>query len=336
MATDAYPILREQLIDRRRQLGQAVSAGVPTLQVERLVHEVDAALARMDDGSYGLCEVCRQPIETDRLIVDPLARFCLEHLTPDQKRALEADLGLAAEIQKGLLPGTRFYHRGWEAAYHYEPAGIVSGDYCDLVPAPCGDFYFVLGDVSGKGVAASMLMAHLQAMFRTLIPMALPLPELVERASRVFCESTLPSHYATLVCGRAGESGELEVCNAGHLPPLLIAGGGVTQIEATGLPLGAFCNEEFATSRVLVEPGQALLLYTDGLSEARDASGRMYGTDRVRALVLGQRGRGPKDLIETCLRDLASFRTGAPAGDDLTIMAIRRSAAGREGEEPSF
>lgn len=332
---DAFPILRQQLVDRRHQLERAISAGTASLQAERLVREVDAALARMEDGSYGLCEVCHAPIEADRLISDPLARFCLEHLTPGQKAALEADLGLAAKIQRGLLPGPHFRHRGWEAVYHYEPAGIVSGDYCDLVPAPCGDFYFILGDVSGKGVAASMLMAHLQAMFRTLIPMGLPLPELVERASRVFCESTLPTHYATLVCGRAGDSGEVEVCNAGHPPPLFIAGGGVAQIEATGLPLGAFCDEQFTTSRVRVEPGQAILLYTDGLSEARDTSGRMYGTDRVRELFRGQRGSGPKDLIETCLKDLALFRTGAPAGDDLTIMAIRRSAAGRQGEEPS-
>ena len=325
MATDTDPILRQQLVDRRHQLEHARSAGVADVQVERLVREVDAALARMDDGSFGLCEVCHQPIEADRLISDPLVRFCLEHLTPGQRQALEADLGLAAKIQKGLLPSPHFHYGGWEAAYHYEPAGIVSGDYCDLVPAPCGNFYFILGDVSGKGVAASMLMAHLQAMFRSLIPMGLPLPELIERASRVFCESTLPTHFATLVCGRAGDSGEVELCNAGHPPPLFIGRGGVVEIEATGLPIGAFCDEQFSTSRVLVEPGQAVLLYTDGLSEARDRSGRMYGSDRIRELVRGLQGKPARDLIETSLRDLAAFRLGAPPVDDLTIMAIRRS-----------
>jgi len=75
-----------------------------------------------------------------------------------------------------------------------------------------GDLYFILGDVVGKGVAASMLMVHLQAMFRTMIPMGLPLRELVEHASRVFCQSILPNHYATLVCGRAAGSGEAETC----------------------------------------------------------------------------------------------------------------------------
>jgi sigma-B regulation protein RsbU (phosphoserine phosphatase) len=327
MARGADPILRQQLVDRRHQLERAISVGVTGLQVKKLIHEVDAALARMETGSYGLCDVCHEPIEADRLISDPLARFCLDHLTPHQQRALESDLGLAAKIQEGLLPGPHLHYGVWEADYHYEPAGIVSGDYCDLVPAQSGDFYFILGDVMGKGVAASMLMVHLQAMFRTLISMGLPLPELVERASRVFCESTLPTHYATLVCGRARDSGEVEVCNAGHPPPLLISRGGVSQIDPTGLPLGAFCDEQFTTSRVQVEPGQAILLYTDGLSEARDSGGRMYGSDRIRELALGQQGRQPKDLIDICLKDLAAFRKDVPVGDDLTIMAIRRSAA---------
>ncbi len=369
----ADPILRQQLVDRRQRLERAASAGTASMQIRELLDEVDAALGRMDAGSYGLCEVCHDPIETDRLIADPLARYCLSHLTPREQRALETDLGLAATIQKGLLPKPYFRAGSWEAAYHYQPAGIVSGDYCDIIPAERGDFYFILGDVTGKGVPASMLMVHLQAMFRTLIPMGLPLSELVERASRVFCESTLPTHFATLVCGRAGASGDVEVCNAGHPSPLLIAESGITPIDPTSLPIGAFCNEEFATSRFQVEPGQAILLYSDGLSEARDGAGHMYGSDRIRELALGLGkgrigresgivlgassgiggsvfspapagtskagtrheagtdadagfGSGPTALIERFLSDLASFRAGVPMGDDLTIMAVRRTA----------
>ena len=327
MATAADLILRQQLLDRRLRLEQAVSVAGESLQVRNLIHEVDSALARMEAGSYGLCEVCHEPIETDRLITDPLTRFCLDHLTLSQQRALENDLKLAATIQKGLLPDPHLHFSGWEVAYHYQPAGIVSGDYCDLLKSAGGDFYFILGDVTGKGVAASMLMVHLQAMFRTLIPMGLPLRELVERASRVFCESTLPTHYATLVCGRAEASGEVEICNAGHPPPLLIGRGEVLPIDPTGLPLGAFCDEQFATSQVRVEPGQAVLLYTDGLSEARDNSGQMYGNERIRGLARGQEGNKPQDLIKTCLKDLAAFRKDVPAGDDLTIMAVCRSGA---------
>ena len=89
-------------------------------------------------------------------------------------------------------------------------------------------------------------MADLQAMFRSLIPMRLALPELVEQASRIFCQSTLPTHYATLVCGKAGASGEIEICNAGHLPPLLVSARGVTEVAATGLPSGRFAMRSSA------------------------------------------------------------------------------------------
>jgi sigma-B regulation protein RsbU (phosphoserine phosphatase) len=208
MALGVDTILRDQLLERRRRLEQAAVAAGETGQVRNLIQEVDAALARIETGSYGLCQVCHEPIEAERLICDPLSRFCLDHLTPSQQRALEGDLQLAARIQRGLLPDPHFHHNAWAVAYHYAPAGIVSGDYCDLIRSERGDLYFILGDVSGKGVAASMLMVHLQAMFRTLIPLGLPLQELVERASRVFCESTLPTHYATLVCGKAAASGE--------------------------------------------------------------------------------------------------------------------------------
>jgi sigma-B regulation protein RsbU (phosphoserine phosphatase) len=325
MASTSDLFLRQQLLDRQFRLEQAVSVAGEIPQVRKLIHDVDAALARMESGSYGLCEVCHEPIEADRLINDPLTRFCLDHLTVAQQKDLENDLELAGRIQRSLLPDPRFHFNGWDVAYHYEPAAIVSGDYCGLITAEDGDFYFIIGDVTGKGVAASMLMVHLHAMFKTLIPMELPLPELVARASRVFCESTLPTHYATLVCARAGASGEVEICNAGHLPPLVIGRGGVRSLEATGLPLGAFCDEQFGTSRIRVEPGEAILLYTDGLSEARDSGGRMYGTERLLNLVRRGHGRQPQDMIGVCLRDLASFRKGIGGGDDLTIMAVGRS-----------
>ena len=323
MGSGLDDMLRQQLVERRQRLDRAMADGPANAEVRRLLHEVDSALARMDNGTFGLCEVCHQPIEPDRLISDPLARFCLDHLTPGERQALETDLGLAARIQKELLPGPHLHHQGWEAAYHYQPASVVSGDYCDLIPSG-SDLYFVLGDVTGKGVAASMLMAHLQAMFRSLIPMRLALPELVEQASRIFCQSTLPTHYATLVCGKAGASGEIEICNAGHLPPLLVSARGVTEVAATGLPLGAFCDEKFGASRGRLEPGQAIVLYTDGLSEARNGAGAMYGSERIRDVILALSGAAPGELIGSCLKDLTTFRGALPAGDDLTIMAIRR------------
>lgn len=325
MITAIEPLLREQLLDRRQKLEVATIGYRNDDELSRLLREVDTALQRMDDGTYGICDVCNDPVETERLLADPLTRLCIDHLSPSEQRALEDDLELAGRIQTGLLPKPSQKIDGWEIAYHYQPAGIVSGDYCDVISDDNENVLFVLGDVSGKGVAASMLMAHLQAMFRTLISVALPLEQMLERASRVFCESTLPTHYATLVCGKTDPSGLVEICNAGHLPPLLFHKGGVRPIEATGLPVGMFCNEHFTANRMQLERGDTLLLYTDGFSEAVDGSGLEYGTDRLTRLLSEHHELPPRVLLDACMRDWLSFGDGRRTRDDVTLMAIQRT-----------
>jgi sigma-B regulation protein RsbU (phosphoserine phosphatase) len=324
MAAIMEPVLREQLINRRQKLESAIAVIDESAQLTNLLQDVDAALLRINDGTYGLCEVCHDPVERERLIADPLVSICLGCLTPQQQRALEEDLELAARIQATLLPKQNFISDGWQASYHYEAAGVVSGDYCDLVSADDGSLYFMFGDVSGKGIAASMLMAQLHAMFRTLISVNLSLNQLVERASRIFCESTLPTHYATLVCGKADTAGAVEICNAGHLPPLLIRNGEVTVIEATGLPIGVFCNEQFTSNKIRLTQGDALLLYTDGLSETQNQIGEEYGRERLLKLVSECLTLVPEEMVATCLKDLTAFRADASKTDDLTIMTIRR------------
>lgn len=325
MVTAIEPILREQLIDRRHKLQDVASAFHRPAELTRLLNEVDAALHRMDIGVYGLCEVCHEPVETERLIADPLTRFCLGDLTPREQRALEEDLELASQIQTGLLPQRSQKIDGWEVAYHYQPAGPVSGDYCDLMSGDDQSLHFVLGDVSGKGVAASMLMAHLNAMFRTLISINLPLEQMVERASRVFCESTLPTQYATLVYGRASTSGEVEMCNAGHLPPLLIQDGKISSIAATGLPVGVFCSESFSVNRIQMRKGDTLFLYTDGLSESLDGTGNEYGADRLSKFISENNGLSAEAIVSHCRHELHNFAGGSSPKDDLTLMAIRRT-----------
>jgi sigma-B regulation protein RsbU (phosphoserine phosphatase) len=325
MVTAIEPLLREQLVDRRHKLEDAASAFHRPAELTRLLQEVDAALHRMDIGIYGLCEVCQEPVETERLMADPLTRFCLGDLTPGEQRALEEDLELASQIQTGLLPPAAQKIDGWDVCYHYQPAGAVSGDYCDLIKGEDQSLHFVLGDVSGKGVAASMLMAHLNAMFRTLISINLPLEQMVERASRVFCESTLPTQYATLVYGRANTSGEVELCNAGHLPPLLVQDGKVTSVAATGLPIGVFCSESFSVSRVQMSKGDSLFLYTDGLSESLDGAGNEYGAERLSRLLNDNHSLAPESIISLCRQELHSFAEGKLPRDDMTLMAIRRT-----------
>ncbi|MFN2530757.1 MAG: PP2C family protein-serine/threonine phosphatase [Pyrinomonadaceae bacterium] len=324
MATAIEPLMYDQLMQRRDKLESATTTFPGSAEVMGLLAEVDAALQRLDRGVFGICEVCHDPVETERLIADPLTRFCLDHLSRNEQRQLEEDLALASQIQTALLPPREADVNGWEIAYHYQPKGAVSGDYCDYIDADDHSLHFVLGDVSGKGVAASMLMAHLQATIRTLVSIKVPLQQMVERVSRVFCESTLPTQYATLVCGRANGNGEVEVCNAGHMPPLLVSANGVEMIEATGLPVGMFCSETFKVAQVQMNRGDTLFLYTDGFTETTDAAGREFGVERITHLLRENKNLAPRELLALCREKLRAFSGQAPA-DDLTLMAIRRN-----------
>ena len=318
--------LQTQLLDRRKRLQSALSEAAHQEHLAHLLQEVDLALEKMNNGTYGICETCHDSIEEERILADPLCRNCLDHLSPEERKALESDLDLAYQIQSALLPKKELQVEGWSIAHHYDPAGPVSGDYCDLIvpPREPGSVYFLVGDVSGKGVAASILMAHLHAIFRSLVVLNLPVNQLVEHANRVFSEGTLSTHYATLVCGKATASGKVEVCNAGHCPPLLLQKGSVKRVGATGLPVGLFGHSQFDVTSIEVERGDTFLLYTDGLTESRNPSNLEYGEERLIAFVSGQRALPPHDLLSACLTDLAGFRFGAPMVDDLTIMALNR------------
>ena len=324
MATLEIAFLNTQLEERKRRLEAAIAVAAPNTGLAGLLREVDSALERMANGSYGLCQECHEPVEQDRLLADPLVRYCLDHLTQPERAALQRDLDLASEVQRNLLPQAGLCSGCWETSYHYSPVGPVSGDYCDLIPFD-GQLFFVLGDVSGKGVAASMLMTQLHALFRSLTGMALPLGQTVTRANRVFCESALAGQYATLVCGQAKPTGEVEIHNAGHWPAIVVGHGGVLRIESTGLPLGMFAESEFSATRLQLEVGDTLFLYTDGLSEASN-EGDEYGVDRVMTLVRQQAARTPAELIAACLDDLRAFEGAGPRLDDLTLLAIRRRA----------
>src|ERR1700724_335776 len=244
MATAEQTYLRTELQSRRERLHQALHAPAADASLSELLKAVDTALSRLDQGTFGLCETCNSTIEAERLLADPLVRFCLDHLTSAEQRALESDLSLAARIQRVLLPKPGLAPVGWEVCHHYQPASMVSGDYCDLFEIEDG-LLFMLGDVSGKGVAASMIMSHLHATFRTLAQACLSLDRMVQDANRIFCESTLAGQFATIVVGRASRAGSGGFVSAGHLPVLPIHCDGATPKDSTGEPLGMFCDAHF-------------------------------------------------------------------------------------------
>jgi len=327
MATAEMNFLRGQLEERKTRLETVLERTPGEANLEALLREVDSALDRFADGTYGLCETCHDTVEAERLLADPLLRYCLDHLTELERAALQRDLDLASELQRGLLPPVDLAVDGWETSYHYAPLGPVSGDYCDLYPCN-GQLFFMLGDVAGKGVAASMRMTQLHALFRSLIGMGLPLAEIVVHINSFLCDSGLAGRYATLVCGRAEASGEVELFNAGHLPVIAVERSGVRLLESTGFPLGMFREASFTPARLRLQGGDLLFLYTDGLSEAAGESGE-YGIDRVMELVGRQSSACAASVISACLEDLRRFAGATPGMDDVTLLALRHGAFAR-------
>jgi len=323
MLTAEMDFLQGQLEERKRRLEKAISLAPDNANAEALLREVDSALDRFAAGTYGLCETCHESVERDRLLADPLICYCLDHLTDSERAALQRDLNLASELQRGLLPPANLHVDGWDTSYHYAPIGPVSGDYCDLYPSG-GSLFFMLGDVSGKGVAASMRMAQLHALFRSLIGMGLPLAQIVDEINRFLCDSALAGQYATLVCGRANPDGDIEIFNAGHLPVIAVQQRQVHLLESTALPVGMFRDAEFASAHVHLSGNDSLFLFTDGVSETIGADGE-YGVDRVARLIGTMSSDCAAGVISACLEDLRRFAGTNPGIDDVTLLAMRRA-----------
>lgn len=316
------PHLHRELMERRHRL-ESAAARSDGKQLAELLEAVDKALDRMDHGTFGICEICDAPIESERLIDDPLNRICLECFSPSQRRALEHDLSLASTIQRRLLPKQQFDARGWEGYFHYEPHGAVSGDFCDVIRD--GDETLILfGDISGKGVSAALLMSHLSAIFRGLSGSGLPLVEIMERANRLFSAAIPAGSFATMVAARLMDGGEIELSNAGHVPPI-VQNGRVDRLPPNGVPLGLFCQSTYSSQRLQLEIGDRLVLATDGLIESTDGRHPDYGLDALSRIVERHPDEGPHDLAERLIADAAEFRNGRPANDDITLMVVRRT-----------
>jgi sigma-B regulation protein RsbU (phosphoserine phosphatase) len=325
--------VREHLVDRRERLISA-AARTGDEELAGLLQSVDSALARLDRGGWTICAACHVPIEPELLDVAPSVNVCFECLSVDERRDLERDLEGASRVQRALLPPRRLEHDGWEVAWLWEPKGAVSGDHVDLLTHPVandegagGDetepLHLVLGDVVGKGVAASLLQAHLHALFRALIHTELPMGELLCRANHLFAEATAGASYATLIGARLESDGQIELANAGHPRPLLADQRGVRPVESAGLPLGLFPDACYDCHRLELSPGQVLLAYTDGWTEAARGD-EEYGIGRAAAALRRVRDAPLPELLTACRDDMEVFLDGRPRGDDVTLLAVRR------------
>jgi sigma-B regulation protein RsbU (phosphoserine phosphatase) len=232
-------------------------------------------------------------------------------------------LKIAAGIQQALLPGSRYTGAGFEVAATSVPCRAIGGDFFDYFQLPRGGFAFVLGDVAGKGPPAALLASLLQGIFTANAFRDGTPAGLLSQANEALVRRAIDARFATAVYAVLDRRGRLTYCNAGHNPPFLVGKSGVRRLECGGMVVGAFERAIFDEDTQQLEPGDVLVAYSDGLTEARDAGGDEFGEERLLSCVKANSDLSPTDLMECLLSTVHQFSAGTAQSDDLTMLVLR-------------
>ncbi len=208
------------------------------------------------------------------------------------------------------------------------PAREVGGDFFNYFVLPDGRLALLVGDVSGKGVSAALLMANIQATLRALLPYETDLALLADRLDRDLGQNTPGSVYLTLFLAILEADGrQLNYVNAGHNPQFVLrVGGGIEQLASTGMPIALYAGHGYRDARVEIEPGDWLFFYTDGLVETENEHGEMFGSERLQQLLSTQHTQTIEAGLHEVETQVLAFRGKAEPFDDATMMALRISA----------
>jgi sigma-B regulation protein RsbU (phosphoserine phosphatase) len=203
------------------------------------------------------------------------------------------------------------------------PCRAIGGDFFDYFHLPRGGFGFVLGDVAGKGPPAALLASMLQGIFTANADRDGTPAGLLTLANEALVRRAIEARFATAIYSVLDRRGRLTYCNAGHNPPFLVGKSGVRRLECGGTVVGAFERTIFDEETYQLESGDVLVAYSDGLTEARDASGEEFGEERLLSCVKANRALSPADLLECLLSTAQQFSAGAAQSDDLTMLILR-------------
>ena len=243
-----------------------------------------------------------------------------------ERQRLEDELAIAREIQQGLLPRTLPTIPGYEIAAVNISSKQVGGDYYDVIPIAQDQYIFAIGDVSGKGTPAALLMANVQASLRAFAPMGMSLPDATSRINDLTCQNTGQDKFITFFWAALDrERRELRYVNAGHNPPFLLrADGSIERLDVGGIILGLMKTvSPYCEGRVNLNSGDVVVMFTDGVSEAMNAQEEDYTEERLEELLKHLRSESPSVIIEKVRNALDKFTHGTPQSDDITMLVIR-------------
>jgi phosphoserine phosphatase RsbU/P len=240
-----------------------------------------------------------------------------------EKSRIERELRIAADIQRALLPEANYDGPVCDVAAASVPCRTVGGDFFDYLQLREGELGFALGDVAGKGPPAAILAAVVQSNFVAQAPVGADPATTMSRINTALLRRAIEARFATMCFGVLHPDGRLQSCNAGQEPPLLIGASGQRWLEVGGPVLGLLDGIGYDFETVQLQPGDVLVVCSDGVTEARNVAGEEFGGPRLAELVAGCHGWKAEAVLERVLSGVARFSIGAPQADDITVLALR-------------
>ena len=242
-----------------------------------------------------------------------------------EKQRMEEELNLARNIQQGLLPSELPKLKGYEIAALNIPSRQVGGDYFDVIPVS-GDLYGIaIADVSGKGAGAALLMANLQASLQALTAGGVEIGEMVSRINDLIYRNTALDKFITFFYGQLHiKTNVFTFCNAGHNPPYKMSSKGKTEeLSIGGIILGMMPDMKFETGEVILKPGDRIVMFTDGITEAMDTKEEEFGEERLQNTIQKWPDLSAQDLMDKISSEVKQFSEGAPQADDITMVVLK-------------
>ncbi|OFW15663.1 MAG: hypothetical protein A3H29_18410 [Acidobacteria bacterium RIFCSPLOWO2_02_FULL_67_21] len=301
----------------------------------RLVRYVERAEERADEKVIGVlyldsrergalgsqsARTALETLSTEAAVAIENARLYREAL---ERARLDQELKVAAAIQQALLPASHRSGTFFSTAGSSVPCRAVGGDFFDYVDVPGGQFGFILGDVAGKGPPAALLAAAVLGMFGAEATYNSRCAPLITRLNRGLFKRGIEERFLTAFYGILGPDGSFLYSNAGHNAPVLIASSGLRRLETGGTILGLFEHAAFDEEALTLAPGDVVIAFSDGVSEALNEAGEEYGDARLLAAVEANRSRPPKELLEALLADVRGFCGRATQNDDVTMVVVQ-------------
>jgi len=317
----------------RRLKANAQTRDIPIIFISAL----DAIQDKVRAFAVGGVDYVTKPFQVEEVLARVETHLALRRL---QKQLLDAnekmvrELALAGEVQASFLPHPLPEIPGWRIAATLKPARETSGDFYDLIPLPNGRLGLVVADVSDKGVGAALYMALSSTVIRIYAADYYSEPEIALRAANIhILKDTENNQFVTVFFGVLDPiTGALTYANAGHPPPYLIQahrGPNVQKLPRTGMPLGISKEELWQRGVVQLAPGDVLVLYTDGITEAADNQTAFWGESRLVESMRANAGRAAPGVLEAILANVRAFVGDAPQSDDIALVVLTRDAMGR-------